>query len=470
MILRTAIFRGVGVQRLIAVSLGAFIVATSVLQGAFGRMRSWYGHQEPLVVARCEISCWNEDNRNACVKNCLNRGLPKPGNCPDKDAHFTPFPQICQKDSQCSEITKCCHFCCQTPTNLDVVEGLPSKPEGPKVIEGRRKRTVHIEWSSLEPNMELGNILYLIEERHHTGDFFNSNNFSQWSPCSKSIKNNRLLRHFVKPGKWYQFRVAAVNENGTRGYSDGSLPFRVSTTPKPPKAPQNVTVSPLVQTNGSLTAIMRWSPPISDLPIERYKVFWSRRLQGTKALDSVLVHQQVLPKNTTHFTLRDLQPHSQYFLQVQGILQYGKERLNGEKSGLVLNTTDFVNEKDNTLDLGKSNTYKIEGLRLQKLTWNKGKLKAKIIWNPSREYAKYSVTWWATPCDGRMNAFKHLKVAAMTKDTYFDLIDLQFNCRYKVSVKIVWPDEAKSKHNTFVTFTTPKCSEFKENHKKVRCT
>ncbi|CAG9826938.1 unnamed protein product [Diabrotica balteata] len=66
--------------------------------------------------------------------------------------------------------------------------------------------------------------------------------------------------------------------------------------PKPPQAPQNVTVGPLVKTNGSLNVLLKWTPPISDLPIERYKVFWSRRLQGAKALDSVLVQQQVLSK------------------------------------------------------------------------------------------------------------------------------------------------------------------------------
>lgn len=50
-----------------------------------------------------------------------------------------------------------------------------------------------------------------------------------------------------------------------------------------------------------------------------------------------------LLQDTTEFLLQDLQPKSQYFLQIQGLLQYGKERLKGEKSGLVLNTTDFIN-------------------------------------------------------------------------------------------------------------------------------
>ncbi|XP_050497883.1 anosmin-1 isoform X2 [Diabrotica virgifera virgifera] len=339
-------------RRLAKVSLGFLVVATVVLQGAFARMRSWYSQHEPLVVARCEVRCWNDDDRNACVKDCLSKGIPKPGFCPDKNTHHLPFSgncvKNCEKDSQCGGVAKCCpHGCgttCQMLVNLDFVEGLPETPKEPKVIEGRRKRTVHIEWTPVDLAPEPGRQLYLIEERHHAGKYYNSNLLTNWNPCSKSFRSNRLLKHFVKPGRWYQFRIAAINENGTRGFSESSLPFRVSANPKPPQAPQNVTVGPLVKTNGSLNVLLEWTPPISDLPIERYKVFWSRRLQGAKALDSVLVQQQVLPKDTTHFLIQGLQPNSQYFLQVQGLLQYGKERLKGEKSGLVLNTTDFVND------------------------------------------------------------------------------------------------------------------------------
>lgn len=50
---------------------------------------------------------------------------------------------------------------------------------------------------------------------------------SEWTSCMKTTKFR--LRHTVKPGKWYHFRVAAVNENGTRGFSERSLNFIFST-------------------------------------------------------------------------------------------------------------------------------------------------------------------------------------------------------------------------------------------------
>ncbi|KAJ8956787.1 hypothetical protein NQ314_006663 [Rhamnusium bicolor] len=179
---------------------------------------------------------------------------------------------------------------------------LPEIPKDIKVSEGRRKRIVYIEWIKGESSYldeGGGTILYLIEERHHAGRHFIEKKLSEWTACSRTIKNSQIIRHFVKPGRWYQFRVAAVNENGTKGYSEESSSFSVSISPKPPKAPQNVTVGPLLIRNNTINAELRWSPPASDLPLQRYKVFWSRRLHGAKALDSVLVHQQIVPRVAT---------------------------------------------------------------------------------------------------------------------------------------------------------------------------
>nr|XP_023019055.1 anosmin-1-like [Leptinotarsa decemlineata] len=288
-----------------------------------------------------------------------------------------------------------------------------------------------------------------------------------WSLCSKSMRPQRVLRNVLKPGKWYQFRVAAVNENGTRGFSNSSSPFTVTTSPKPPKSPENVTIGQLTREDRSLNAEMRWSPSVSDIPIQKYIVFWSRRLFGSKALDSVLVHQQVIPGNQTHFKLRNLEPNSQYFLQIQGLAQFGKQRLKGEKSGDLLNTT--VDENDNALVLDTSGKEKIETLHLQKLTWSKGKLTARIMWKSINRTSKSIVTWWSNACHGRVKGQKHFKLSEVTKANFFILYDLQFDCRYRVSVKDSSAKRSKAAQDTYVTFTTPKCSTFKKSHRKTKC-
>lgn len=42
---------------------------------------------------------------------------------------------------------------------------------------------------------------------------------AEWSTYLRTGKSSVLLRNFVRPGRWYQFRVASVNENGTQGFS-----------------------------------------------------------------------------------------------------------------------------------------------------------------------------------------------------------------------------------------------------------
>lgn len=74
------------------------------------------------------------------------------------------------------------------------------------------------------------------------------------------------------------------------------LLFFILIDPKPPKAPQNMSVIPIWVSNTSITVQLSWIPPHSDLPIHKYKVFWSTRLQGVRALNSVLVNHQVVPR------------------------------------------------------------------------------------------------------------------------------------------------------------------------------
>lgn len=206
-----------------------------------------------------------------------------------------------------------CFNCISTNHPL---KGVPQVPRNVKITEGRRKRTIYIEWTPGDYLLDEdeNTVIYLIEERHQTGRYFQEKRFTDWSACSRTDKIVQILRNFAKPGRWYQFRVAAVNANGTKGFSEHSTTFILSASkwisnlqarkgvlkiilaPKPPKAPQNVTVSPVWISNDVLKAELRWTAPVSDLPLQRYRVFWSRRLHGAKALDSVLVHQQVVPK------------------------------------------------------------------------------------------------------------------------------------------------------------------------------
>ncbi|KAI8420748.1 hypothetical protein MSG28_007966, partial [Choristoneura fumiferana] len=72
---------------------------------------------------------------------------------------------------------------------------------------------------------------------------------------------------------------------------------------------------------GTVTIRLEWKEPNSDLPVMRYKVFWSRRVRGvTGDLDSVLVNHQSIPKTISHF---------------------GVGKLRSEKAAIFYNTTNI---------------------------------------------------------------------------------------------------------------------------------
>lgn len=71
-------------------------------------------------------------------------------------------------------------------------------------------------------------VLFVLEERHHLGPFYNEPLLGEWNPIDNSRKKSINLKNFIKPGYWYQFRVAAVNSNGTRGFSTESDGFKLA--------------------------------------------------------------------------------------------------------------------------------------------------------------------------------------------------------------------------------------------------
>lgn len=105
--------------------------------------------------------------------------------------------------------------------------GLPAIPSEVTVREGQKRRTVIIEWKPGELLLSGSTVLYLIEERHHAGRHLIENRMTEWTPCFRSAKS--YVRQLIKPGRWYQYRVAAVNGNGTKGFSRHSFGFIAST-------------------------------------------------------------------------------------------------------------------------------------------------------------------------------------------------------------------------------------------------
>lgn len=171
--------------------------------------------------------------------------------------------------------------------------GLPRIPIAVSAAERRKGRALHIKWSPTDAAD--GIVLYVLEERHHAGSIFTPSWMGAWTPLHRSNKTSIRLKGFVKPGRWYQFRVAAVNRFGSRGWSSPSKQFITSLGPRKPALPPNIHFGPLVLVNGTVHTKIYWDHPVSDFPINRYRIYWSKRLYGAEPLDSVLVKTRTVP-------------------------------------------------------------------------------------------------------------------------------------------------------------------------------
>lgn len=71
-------------------------------------------------------------------------------------------------------------------------------------------------------------VLYVLQERHHLGPYFNERRLGEWYPIHSTSNTSVTLKGVLKPGHFYQFRVASVNANGSRGFSRVSKDFTVA--------------------------------------------------------------------------------------------------------------------------------------------------------------------------------------------------------------------------------------------------
>ncbi|CAD0200473.1 unnamed protein product [Chrysodeixis includens] len=448
------------------------IVLIAVLMPAvLSRTRRYTKMQtNSLHKIRCDLLCLDrsKEAKATCKAQCRSNEQ-KPGTCPvsDNPKWEAACVEACNADSQCDGTQRCCHHSCGStcsePVDLLTVAGLPAMPtiEEPK----EKKRAIVIRWSDGVGDAARavpGPVFYVLEEQHHLGPKYEEIRLGEWNLLLRTNKTKVSLRNALKPGRWYRFRVAAVSSSGTRGFSAPSPPFTPRRGPRPPPSPKKLRVRPLGQnSNGTVTVKLEWKEPRSDLPVMRYKVFWSRRVKGLGGeLDSVLVNHQTVPKDQNYIDIKDLQPNSMYFLQVQTISQFGLGKLRSDKASIFYNTTSTRNDPAPE-PLQRRDTKKIKGLSLQKIVWYNNKLKARISWQPLpnvyEQPGRYYVHWKASKCNNPKKQRKE-GLTATTELTSFELYELEYQCSYKVNVNSA---PRVKKPDSELNLNVPSCEYFK---------
>ena len=94
-----------------------------------------------------------------------------------------------------------------------------------------------------------------------------------------------------------------------------------------------------------MTLHVHWeSPSKTDLPISKFKIFWSRRLTESAPVPNAAVkeHKGTVNGNVFAYKLTNLDANAVYFVQVQAMITYGEEKLRSDKSQILVNTFKVI--------------------------------------------------------------------------------------------------------------------------------
>uniref|UniRef100_A0A2S2NWT7 Anosmin-1 n=1 Tax=Schizaphis graminum TaxID=13262 RepID=A0A2S2NWT7_SCHGA len=422
----------VSLQWYLVLSTAIFATAVATHATATEAIAAFIG--DPMRDARCFAKCYRQiaAKQPICYSGCLNeRWINKPGECPVGDLDSVasldrPCLEQCSSDDFCHAEYKCCrHSCgitCQLPVGL--ADHRPGLPDVPKIVAvSDYGKALAVEWSAPSPDTTVGHVTYLVQERHHVGVTYVPERMTTWAMVTRSDRIREQFRQLHLPGRWFQFRVAAINENGTSGYSPPSEPFfiDIGSHVDPPGPPQDLMVSSLKWINKEYQqCVLSWKPPAeSVLPVRKYKVFIS-----VQDGPHVYHKRNVVPADILRFTIKKLNSNSEYFLQVQAISEFGRKRFAGQKASTTLKTK------------GKKilNPKPITGLKIV-VIGNPDKrnlINARLSWRPVTLALKkfhYTLSWSSKDCNDES---KPLRVR--TPVPYFDLFSLKPQCEYVIIV------------------------------------
>ncbi|KAM6921873.1 anosmin-1b [Xenentodon cancila] len=301
--------------------------------------------------------------------------------------------ESCSSDQHCPSTRKCCFngcgHTCQAPANLN--KGVPLKPRREMSFTEDSHGHVKVAWVS-KFNVSMEPVIYILQSRWNIGIHPSEDHASPWATVAMTLSEDVLLSD-LRPQRWYQFRVAAINSHGSRGFTTPSKHYISNKDPSPPEPPVNFRVSnQTLEREGSqpgpqsrekskgsgatVAVLLRWEPPREgDLPVHNFRITWMPRHTHTVHKHTLPAHSHALHniKHTrpTHIHreeqgtkesnnvltqgvqselwLQGLQPGTFYILSAQTVAYWGQKRLKSHRAQLVFTTItlageDFSNE------------------------------------------------------------------------------------------------------------------------------
>ena len=210
---------------------------------------------------------------------------------------------------------------------------------------------------------------------------------TKWGYLAQTTNNNWVILRSINRGRWYKFRVAAISKSGTYGYSQPTELFILSSPPKPPSQPQNLTIQHIHKSQENENRVdvdLSWLPSKrSDLPISNYKITWkllsnsdatfsnnnnnqnnddlnddqdlssnednfNHQMEEENTISQQIVKTpeyglDLINSATNKYTLKNLNKNTQYVVELVAISKYDKNLLSSPSIKIKLDTSNYNN-------------------------------------------------------------------------------------------------------------------------------
>ncbi|ELK07557.1 Anosmin-1 [Pteropus alecto] len=287
--------------------------------------------------------------------------------------------------------------------------GVPLKPRKELRFTELQSGQLEIKWSS-KFNISIEPVIYVVQRRWNPGIHPSEDDATHWQTVAQTT-DERVQLMDIRPSRWYQFRVAAVNVHGTRGFTAPSKHFHSSKDPSAPPAPANLRLAnSTINGDGSVTVTLVWDTPEElDIPLHHYKVFWSWTVNGKSLVPTKKKRRKTADGAHNSVTLERLQPDGDYSVELQAVAYWGQTRLKSAKVSLRFSCTHAASDKE---QLGKTRKGVLETqaplprrrpsrpLEIGVPFYQDGRLQAKVYWKRSKDpnVSRYHVHWSPELC------------------------------------------------------------------------
>ncbi|XP_044201353.1 anosmin-1a isoform X1 [Thunnus albacares] len=400
-----------------------------------------------------------------CVTSCefLQSVLAvKQGSCPPPErasGFAAACVESCDHDRECSAQKKCCSngcgHTCQSPK--DLYKGAPLKPRKELGFEELSSGQLEVRWSS-RFNISAEPVVYILQRRWNFGIQPSEDTATSWQVAAQTTEQGARLSD-VRPGRWYQFRVAAVNTHGTRGFTTPSRHIHSSRDPSSPPAPNELRVTNMTFGPGrAVSAQLQWSILADlDVPVHHYKVSWSWTAVGQPSASSLTKRKKTVRESQVE--LDSMRSNRNYSVEVQAVSYWGQTQLKGPRAVLHFTTqratnTAPRNPSGDILDVGTP-------------FYQDGQLRVHVYWqsstDPSVEF--YRIQWGPEYCGHNQTRPTEKTV---TQESFVSLQGLLFSCKYKVLLQPVSKKSRPLAEST--SFFTPSCAAIQaKSLKPITC-